>query len=66
VSPAQKKKAHAPRIGRPPLPEGKARGAVFTLRLSDDERATIEAAALRNGKPVTQWARDALLTAART
>jgi uncharacterized protein (DUF1778 family) len=38
---------------------------VFAIRLSDDERAAIEAAAEREGKPVSQWARDVLLLVAR-
>lgn len=37
---------------------------MFTLRLSDDERKAIEEAAKRDGKPVTQWARECLLEAA--
>ena len=40
--------------GRPAFAEGTARTGVFTIRLSDEERA---------GKPVTQWAREMLLAA---
>lgn len=43
---------------------GTAKVGVFTLRLSAEERASIEAAAERAGKPVTQWAREAVLAAA--
>jgi hypothetical protein len=50
--------------GRPAFKEGTARTGVFTLKLSDDERAAIEAAAGRAGKLVTQWAREALLASA--
>jgi hypothetical protein len=53
------------RPGRPPLAAGKVRSAVFTLRLSAAERAAIIVAAARAGIPVTQWARDVLVTAAR-
>lgn len=53
-----------PKMGRPPLPEGKAKGVVFTLRLSDDERVAIVEAAGRAGQPVTQWARNILIRAA--
>jgi uncharacterized protein (DUF1778 family) len=53
------------RMGRPPLAEGKARDIVFTLRLAPDERDAIEAAAERAGKPVTQWARELLIGAAK-
>lgn len=52
-------------MGRPTLPEGTARTQVFALKLSADERAAIDAAAERVGKPVTQWARDVLLARAR-
>jgi predicted HicB family RNase H-like nuclease len=51
--------------GRPAFAEGTARTGVFAIRLSDEDRAAIEAAAERAGKPVTQWAREALLVAAR-
>lgn len=51
--------------GRPPMPSGKARTGVFTVRLSEEERAQIELAAARAGMAVTQWARDALLDAAK-
>jgi hypothetical protein len=52
-------------MGRPPLAEGTARRAVFSMKLSEDERVEIDAAAKRAGKPVTQWAREAMLTLAR-
>jgi len=47
--------------GRPAFAEGTARTGVFTIRVSDDERAAIVAEAERAGKPITQWAREALL-----
>lgn len=37
---------------------------MFTLKMSEAERAKIRAAAERAGKPVTQWARNILLAAA--
>lgn len=37
---------------------------MFAVRLTADEHAAIEAAAARDGKPVSQWARDVLLSAA--
>lgn len=52
-------------MGRPPLAEGKAREVVFTVRLSQEEREEIAAAAGRDGKAVTQWARAALLRTAQ-
>lgn len=53
------------RMGRPPLADGKAKQIVFTLRLSPEERDALTAAAARAGKPVTQWARAALLVASQ-
>ena len=50
--------------GRPAFEEGTARTAVFTLKVSDQERAAFDAAAERAGKSLSQWAREALLTAA--
>lgn len=49
--------------GRPPLAEGAAKARMFALRLTSEEHLAIEAAAARAGKPVTQWAREALLAA---
>jgi hypothetical protein len=54
-----KKKAAKP-MGRPPLPEGMVR-ETFTLRITAAEREAFVRAAERAGKPVTQWAREALL-----
>lgn len=59
---ARKKKAT---MGRPPLPEGEARDVVFTLRLNGAERDAIAAAANRDGKPPTLWARETLLASAK-
>lgn len=58
---ARKKKP--PKLGRPVLPKGQSK-SVFALRLNDAERAAITKAAERAGKPVTQWAREALLARA--
>jgi predicted HicB family RNase H-like nuclease len=52
--------------GRPAFAEGTARTGVFTIRLSDEERAALEAAAEQAGKPVTQWAREVLIGASVT
>ena len=51
--------------GRPSLAGGTAKTVVFSLKLSAEEKVAIVAAAERSGKPVTQWAREALLAAAR-
>ena len=45
--------------------DGTARTGVFAIRLSDEERGAIEMAAGRAGKPITQWARDVLIEAAK-
>jgi uncharacterized protein (DUF1778 family) len=50
--------------GRPAFAKGTAKTGMFAIRLSDEERKAIEAAADRAGKPVTQWAREVLLAAA--
>jgi len=57
-----KAKARGP--GRPPLAEGKAKARMFAVRLTAEEHAEIAAAAARDGKPITQWARDVLVAAA--
>ncbi len=56
----------APRLGRPPLPDGEARSVVFTLRLTDSERDAIVSAAARAGTPATRWARETILASARS
>ena len=50
--------------GRPPLAEGAAKARMFAVRLTPEEHAAIVAAAAMAGKPVTRWAREALLAAA--
>jgi len=52
--------------GRPPLPEGEAKSVVFTLRITEAERAELEAAAKLDDEPVTRWARNALVEHARS
>ena len=51
-------------MGRPPLPEGEAR-SVFSVRFSTSEKDAVKKAAQKAGEPVTQWARNTLLAAAR-
>ena len=53
-------------MGRPALPEGEARGVVFTVRVSASERDEIVEAARVAGQPVTRWARETLLSAAKS
>jgi len=51
-----------PKRGRPPKPAEDKRSSVLYLKLTEAERATIDAAA--DGEP-SVWARDVLLRAAK-
>ncbi len=51
--------------GRPAFAEGEALDRVFTLRLTENERATLQEAADQTEQPVTKWARKQLLAAAK-
>lgn len=53
------------RTGRPLLPAGEARGKMFSVRLSPEERELIDAAALRKKQKVTSWARKCLIDRAK-
>lgn len=52
-----------PKAGRPKLPKNEVRAA-FPMRLSKDERASVDAAAKAAGEKATSWARNQLLKAA--
>ena len=54
----------AVRMGRPRKAPGDAKASTFSVRLTADERAMIEAAAERAGMKASEWARRALLAAA--
>ncbi len=55
----------APKMGRPPLPKGEAKGSTFSLRLKPGERSIIDAAAKRAGfESASEWARRALMAMA--
>lgn len=56
-------RAKKPKLGRPALEAGTARTAVFSFKLSEQERAELVQAA--GAEPVTAWAREVLLAAAR-
>jgi hypothetical protein len=51
--------------GRPPLPEGKAKGHMLQVRLSDAERITYQKAAERCGQSLSEWIRERLERAAK-
>lgn len=53
-----------PGPGRPRFADGEARTRIFNLRVTEAEHDAIVAAAERDGKSVTQWAREVLLAAA--
>ncbi len=53
----------AKKMGRPPKPKGEARGEVLTLRLTPAERKAAEVAAKREGLPLSEWARAAIVAA---
>lgn len=53
-----------PKLGRPPLPKGETKATIFSIRLSPEERAAIEAKATADGLKASEWARRILLEAA--
>jgi hypothetical protein len=52
-------------MGRPKLPDGKARNKVRSVHFADDEIETVEAAAKRAGLPVTRYIRERAVAAAK-
>jgi hypothetical protein len=58
-------KATKPKMGRPPLPKKLQKGALLSVRFSEDERAELERAADREGASLSDWARRVLLQNAR-
>ena len=52
--------------GRPKMVPGAVKNYTFSIRLTPDERALVEAAAERAGAPsASDWARDVLLAASQ-
>ena len=51
--------------GRPRLPASERKGKVFSVRLSREERAQVEAAAKARRLTAVAWAREILLEGAR-
>lgn len=49
--------------GRPPLPEGTRKAAIFSIRLSPDERVLVDVAAAAFGLKASDWARKVLMDA---
>jgi uncharacterized protein (DUF1778 family) len=50
-----------PSIGRPKLEPSQRRAAITQVRLSDDERARVAAAAKKRGLRLSDWMREILL-----
>ncbi len=48
------------KMGRPKLPKNKAKDSVFTLRLSEEERTSLEQAAKSEGLTPSEFARIVL------
>ena len=49
--------------GRPPLPKAERKAAIFSVRLSPEEREQVEQAANSQGLKAAAWARLALMHA---
>jgi predicted HicB family RNase H-like nuclease len=62
----KERKPDKARMGRPPLPEGKARTVQIIFRAEPSLYESIAAAARREGKPVATWIRDVLATLLRS
>jgi predicted HicB family RNase H-like nuclease len=52
------------KVGRPKLPEKHARKTVFPLRMSASEHRILTKAAAKAGLPLSEWARNHLLSKA--
>jgi len=49
-----------PKIGRPKLPKGEAKGRIVPVRFNMDDLKRIESAAKANQKTVSEWIRSTL------
>ncbi len=54
-----------PKMGRPTLPKGEAKGVLIGARFSTDEAKQVEAAANRAKQNKSAWVRDVLLSTAQ-
>jgi hypothetical protein len=52
-----------PKIGRPKLPKGEAKGRIVPIRFNASDIKRIESAAKANQKTVSEWIRGVLATA---
>ena len=53
------------RMGRPPKPPEESLGERLYVRVSGDEKASLESAATKLGMPLSAWIRKRLLDAAK-
>jgi hypothetical protein len=52
-----------PKIGRPKLPKGEAKGRIVPIRFSAQDLKRIESAAKSSHKTVSEWVRGAITMA---
>jgi hypothetical protein len=52
-----------PKIGRPKLPKGTAKGSIVPVRFNAHDLKRIESVAKANQKTVSEWIRSAITTA---
>lgn len=53
-------KEKKPKVGRPPLPRGEAKGIVLQSRVQPCEKAAYQKAAKSEGKDLSTWIRETL------
>ena len=53
-----------PKMGRPTLPKGEAKGILIGARFSPDESKQVHDAVERSGKTKSEWVRNSLLATA--
>lgn len=53
------------KMGRPKLPQGTAKGVLFAVKIAESEAKKIDQAIRRSGLAKPDWARNALLEAAK-
>ena len=53
------------RTGRPPLPDSERKECTFRIRMTEEERAAITAAAQANDQKASEWARELLRKSAK-
>ena len=55
-----------PKIGRPKLPKGEAKGRIVPIRFNAQDLKRIESTAKANQKTVSEWIRGAITMAMET